>query len=470
MKVFQSILFLLVLLWSCVSLHGRYLLVYRNDGLFNMVPLDEKSLFEHNIGEEGEFLVFSENDEEKAVPLSAIDSCVVRHSDIPVLRFTFPDHSDHDQVWLKEEYITALLDVEGNGYADGLEDDTLKIKGRGNSSWAMPKKPMRLKFPAKTPLCGLKSSKSFVLLADYLDNTHMKNAVAFWLARRLGVPYANESVPCQVYINRRYTGAFLLTHKLGINGTSVDIDESQGMLFELSTEFDEKYKFRSSIFNLPVMVKDPDFEELYAEDPAGLSPEERLAAWQADFYRAEVCADSGKGFEEFDLESFVTYMLVNNVVGNDEIGYPKSVYIHKSSMAAGELYRFGPVWDFDISFNRLSPDGDSFVGIPADAPLWTNALFRALADQPEFAEAYKSRFDEFEKEILPDMLGFIDEYSRLIEPSSLLDGCRWPDYESYGWIYRTPSSDNKAAVKALKEWIIARTAFLRSRLEEGHPY
>ena len=29
------------------------------------------------------------------------------------------------------------------------------------------------------------------------------------------------------------------------------------MLFELSTEFDEPYQFRSAVYDLPVMVKDP---------------------------------------------------------------------------------------------------------------------------------------------------------------------------------------------------------------------
>ena len=466
----KKMLPLLMLVSGSFAVSGRNLLVYRNDRQFNMVKLDENTTFEHRLGQDGDFLTLSENGAETAVPLGAVDSCIVRHSDIPVLRFTFPDHPDRFQVWDKEEYITAILNIDGNGYAEDIADLTLNIKGRGNSSWSKPKKPMRLKLPAKASLCGLKKAKSYVLLADYLDNTLMKNAVTFWLARRLGVPCANSGVPCHVYINDRYTGAFLLTHKVGINGASVDIEETEGMLFELGVEYDEKYKFRSEIDNLPVMVKDPDFDELYEDDPTGPTPEERLAVWEADFNKAAASAEYGEGFDEFDLDSFVNYLLVNNVVGNDEIGYPKSLFIHKGAIAEGERYKFGPVWDFDAAFNRLSPAGDSYAEISADAPLWLNGLFRALVDKPEFVEAYKARFEVFEKEILPEMLAFIDEYSVLIEPSARLDGCRWPDFESYGWICRTPAFDNKEAVKSLKEWIVARSAFLRSRIESGYAY
>ncbi|MDE6329218.1 MAG: CotH kinase family protein [Muribaculaceae bacterium] len=470
MKILKLFITIFMVVSACMTTAARDLLIYRNDRQFNMVKLDSTTSMQHIQGEDGYYLAFPDS-ETQPIELSAIDSCIVRRSDIPVLRFTFPDYPDRYQVWDKENYINATLSIDGNGYSDNLEETTLTVKGRGNSSWSKPKKPMRLKFPSKTSICGLKKAKSYVLLADYLDNSHMKNAVAFWLAQRIGVPCANTGVPCHVYINDRYTGAFLLTHKIGINSASVDIEETEGMLFELSTEFDENYKFYSDIYKLPVMVKDPDFDELYEDDPEGPTPEERLALWEGDFNKAVYSATYGEGFDEFDLDSFVGYLLVNNIVYNDEIGHPKSLYLHKSSMAEGEVYRFGPVWDFDVAFDLLVPgDDDTYTPRRPDSPIWLNYLFKSLIARPGFAEAYKARFDEFEKEILPDLLDFIDQYAALIEPSAKLDGLAWPEYQSYGWIYRTPSFDHRESVAHLKEWLVARTAFLRSRLDNGYAY
>lgn len=96
----------------------------------------------------------------------------------------------------------------------------------------------------------------------------MRNTMAMWLARQLGIAWANDIVPCDVTFNGHDLGAFMLTGKIGINGASVDIDETQGILLELSDDYDEKYKFRSATYNLPVMVKDPDFDELAEDDPA----------------------------------------------------------------------------------------------------------------------------------------------------------------------------------------------------------
>ncbi|MDE6810747.1 MAG: hypothetical protein K2J15_00180 [Muribaculaceae bacterium] len=104
---------------------------------------------------------------ETILPISAVDSCMVHKNDIPVLRFDFPDYPQASTVWDKEKYISAVLNIEGNGFCEDLSDLSLSVKGRGNSTWLMPKKPIRLKFSKKTSVCGLKKAKSYVLLNKY---------------------------------------------------------------------------------------------------------------------------------------------------------------------------------------------------------------------------------------------------------------------------------------------------------------
>lgn len=328
----------------------------------------------------------------------------------------------------------------------------------------MPKKPMRLKFSKKTSICGFKKAKNYVLLNNYLDPTMMRNVLAMWLAKRLGVPYANTMVPCHVFINGHYSGAYTLTEKVGINSGSVEIEETEGILFELSTEYDEKYKFRSEVWDLPVMVKDPDFDELYEDDPEGLTPEERLALWQEDFNRAEAAVKEGRADEAFDMESAVNYFILYEFVKNSEIGYPKSFYLHKNSLAEGEKYYFGPAWDFDVAFNLLVVrDGVANPASP-EGDIWVNALIGEMTDSEAFQNLYKERRKIFQEEFFPEMLGYLDTYAALIEPSAKLNGFRWPDSGFYSsWTFVEPSFDTKRHVAELREWLIQRAEYLRKR-------
>ncbi|UZJ65661.1 hypothetical protein OKW96_05615 [Sphingobacterium sp. KU25419] len=49
----------------------------------------------------------------------------------------------------KEVYLNATIKIEGNNKFKDLETVKTKIKGRGNSTWAKPKKPYRLKLDKK---------------------------------------------------------------------------------------------------------------------------------------------------------------------------------------------------------------------------------------------------------------------------------------------------------------------------------
>ena len=389
-----------------------------------------------------------------------IDSIRVQAVGVPRVRITIPDYPDLQQVQEKELYLDALISIEGNGLIDDLAEGAVTVKGRGNSTWLFPKKPMRLKFNKKTAIGDFAKAKSYVLLANFIDPTHMRNTLALWLARELGMAWANHSMPCDVTFNGNDLGTFLLTEKIGINAGSVDIDETKGILLELSNDYDEKYKFYSATYGLPVMVKDPDFDEIAADNPSWGSPQSKLAQWKADFERAERLASQGRGFEAFDLESFVDYMLLYNVVLNGEIGWPKSLYIYKEKFGDDVKWMFGPAWDFDASFNLEESIGNSFQTRPYAKEVWLNPLFIALKNTPGFIDLYVERFKYFHSEIYPRMMDFFDEYAAYIEPSAKANGQIWNyDYDT-GWCLALNSFEHRNHVANLREWFGKRVAHL----------
>lgn len=460
---------------AIISLPAKELHVFRTDTVFNLLNLDDNLSIAHHTGEDAKIAISHADRYNESliteVPIRVIDRIEVTDATVPTLHFTFPDFPNADWVTDKEKYIAATLSVEGAGVVEDASDLALQVKGRGNSTWGFPKKPMRLKFNKKTSICGFKKAKSYVLLADYIDALMMRNAYGHWLARRMGIPYSNHTQPCNVYVNGKYHGLYLLTEKVGINGSSVDIDESTGILLEMGIEMDEKYQFKSEEFETPIMVKDPDFDELYADEPGSITPQERLAIWQEDYNRAEKKVEAGQGLEEFDLESVVNYILVMNVVRNDEIGFPKSLYLYKEKL--GEKYKFGPCWDFDVSGNFLggTRHGTTSIENPVvkspTSEIWLPSILYEFTSYPEVVDLYQKKFATFEEEIFPEMLTFIDEYADTIAPYAMMDAMRWPEEEVYSWCTRKNSYDRQQLVTSLKEWLTARVNYLSSQAKQG---
>ena len=459
----------IVMAWAAMTVQASdpQMFIYRNDSVFNSTHLRSGVKVTHSTDNYTMHLL-DETGDTTHIPMSAIDSCVLRVTDIPTLHFTLPDYPDAKDIWSKEDYVDAILNIEGNGYCEDMDSLKLSLRGRGNTTWGMPKKPMRMKFPKKLSLFGMAKQKNYVLLANYIDNSLMRNVIAYWTARRLGVPYANHTTPVNVIINGHPRGSYLITEKVGINSGSVDIDETKGILFELSGEYDEKYKFRSELWNLPVMVKDPDFDELVEDNPTGPSANAMLRKWESDFNEALLRLRTGKGAEAFDMESFARGFLMYSICRNNELGNPKSMYVHKEEIGSQTLYKFGPAWDFDAAFDMRKPNADGeFVETPPQGDIIINKRLEYIRECPEFMPIYKNALQKFANEDLPELLNFIKEYAVSIDPSSRMDAYVWPQEYELDWFDRTPAYNVKERADQMNQWLTDRVAYLLEQAEQG---
>lgn len=456
-RYIRPVMIMLVIMAYFSTVQSQNLLIYRNDSTFNAVPLREKSNIEHFTDAQGRPSInVSSIAGQESIAIENIDSCVVRHKDIPTLYFTFPDYPDRETVWTKDYYIDAVLSIDGGGMTDDISDLTLQVKGRGNSTWGITqKKPIRLKFPKKTSICGFNKAKSYVLLANYIDASHMKNMLSLWLARKLDVPFSNHTMPCNLIINGSYQGLYLLTEKVGINSGSVNIDEEEGILFELDDQYDEKYKFYSAPYNLPTMVKDPDFDEMDSE-AGGITPEERLKLWEEDFNIALEGIKTGNGFDYFDINSVINYILVNDFSLNNDWSIPRSFFIWKKRLGKDEKYYFGPIWDHDVAYNFIGRTG-TFTPL---RDIWYPNFCKDLIENEEFKSLYKERVKYLKNEVFPEMLEAVDGYSELIAPHAMLDGVKWPAYWIGLWYIRHNSFKAKVEADLFRSWLIDRMDYM----------
>ena len=368
-------------------------------------------------------------------------------SAIPELTITTTDPSIAE-IPSKDYYLEGTLAVNGRG---GYEDYTGKteVKGRGNSTWGYPKKPYRLKLNKKAEICGLGKAKNYVLLANHLDPTLMLNSVAFKIGRLLELPFTNHAIPVDVGLNGIYKGSYLLTEQIEVKENRVDLDENNSVMWELDSYWDDEPKFKSTAFNLPVMVKDPDLTT------------EQFEYWKKDFnaFTTQFAKEPLEGnsyVDMIDIESVAKFLITFNLVHNMEINHPKSVFLHKERNGK---YVMGPIWDFDWAYDY---EGTSNHFGRYNTPLFSSsmngvgtAFFQRFLQDSRVKTIYKRTWQDFKNNKLDALLQYVDDYAVMLKPSVERNSELWENTRSF---------DTK--VKELKTWLRNRADYIDSEVSK----
>ncbi len=368
-------------------------------------------------------------------------------SAIPELTITTTDPSIVE-IPSKDYYLEGTLAVNGRG---GYEDYTGKteVKGRGNSTWGYPKKPYRLKLNKKAEICGLGKAKNYVLLANHLDPTLMLNSVAFKIGRLLELPFTNHAIPVDVVLNGIYKGSYLLTEQIEVKENRVDLDENNSVMWELDSYWDDEPKFKSTAFNLPVMVKDPDLTT------------EQFEYWKKDFnaFTTQFAKEPLEGnsyVDMIDIESVAKFLITFNLVHNMEINHPKSVFLHKEGNGK---YVMGPIWDFDWAYDY---EGTSNHFGRYNTPLFSSsmngvgtAFFQRFLQDSRVKTIYKRTWQDFKNNKLDALLQYVDDYAVMLKPSVERNSELWENTRSF---------DTK--VKELKTWLRNRADYIDSEVSK----
>lgn len=318
--------------------------------------------------------------------------------------------------WMEGASITITLPDGTKDY----ESKDLQIRGRGNTTWSYPKKPYALKLDSKAEILGMPKHKRWVLLANWMDRTLMRNDVAFQIARQTGLAWTPRGQFVELYLNGKHMGNYYLCEQIKIDKNRVNINEMKttdiegdnltgGYLMELDVYFDEVNKFHSTIKKLPYMFKDPDEEVLQPEQ----------YQYMKDFinkFESTLYADDWLKKREYvnyiDIDSFIDFLFVFELSSNGEPGWPKSCYMYKDKL--GKLTA-GPIWDFD--WGTFIP-GNSFLNKEA-------LYYDRLLKDPIFVSTLKSRWAMFKPkfETIPS---YISTTANTLKASDKINITLWP--------------------------------------------
>lgn len=450
-------------------------------------------------------LILYDRDGEQALKAPVI---FMYSSDLPVLALTtYSGSMEHiDESRENEETgKAALLDKDGKEIYAG---DVESIRGRGNSTWGLSKKPYQFKLCEKADFFGFGESRSWNLIANGYDETRLRNRIVMELAKELGMNYVPESRMIDLYINDIYYGNYYLTEKIRIGSSNVDIRDMETVLNSIYSSKELEMLTRRETEDGDRKWVENGYEEAdlsggyllerelptrfvqeisgfittqgdcYAlKSPAHASKEQvdYIACLMQEFQDAVDKKDgihpkTGKHYTEYiDVTSFVQKYLVEEISKNYDAGVTSSFFYKPEDAVSSKIFA-GPVWDYDVCFGNCNLDeiASNPIGITKMRDhVYGTDLFASLYEKEDFYHQIETLYEEKALPFLRKLLAEgIDEMVEESRASAEMDSIRWERLENRYQYYK--EYDN--SVRYLKWFIAERMAFLNEVWLEGAVY
>ena len=314
---------------------------------------------------------------------------------------------------------------------------------RGNTSKVYPKKPLALKFNEKKSVLGMPEHKRWVLLANWLDHSMIRNTVAFDIAQltelvwRYSGAYIDPGVPWNVHgqnvelvIDGHHVGNYLLCEQIKVDENRLNL--TNGYLLEVDGNYDEPSKFKTSK-NVPFMFKDEVSSTIVNEVKT------KVQSIETNIYNGKF----EEAYKSLDINSVVDQWLVFELAMNREYGDPRSVYMFMND--EGKLCG-GPVWDFDRgtfqnqerarelcdskgpgddNYYRIKPDNEWLCWRTQESDTYSYIWYKKLITDPIFQQTVKERWAVLKPylDMIPDQIRYYGETQAV---SYKYDSAMWP--------------------------------------------
>ena len=410
----------------------------------------------------------------------------------------------------------AVLLVEADGGV-ACEQTLSQIRIRGNSTTQYEKKAYQIRLEEKQALLGMDADRTWVLLANYIDRSLLRNTLALRLASAAGIAYTPESTPVDVYLNNEYMGNYLLCEKVETGEGRVEIDDLEEATDAVNAQALDSYApagygldasrnsrqygygewrptpdtwraidipqdpaditggyllevgvFRDwaeqpSAFVLhsgwPLAIKEPE----YASVAQTLYIRDRFQHIDSAISDGDWATLSGL----IDVDSWVRKYVLEELLGNYD-GGTGSQYFYKRS--GDPLIYCGPPWDYDnilgVNSTVGQPDG-FYVNRRAQQPgavfprLWTMEAFRTAA-----RETYRKVYQPLVEALLGEAndpggaIQTLASCAEEIRASAEMNFIRWPIDYSYHRQVQSTGGSYQENVDFLSDFLRRRAAFL----------
>ncbi|MFZ2285233.1 MAG: CotH kinase family protein [Lutibacter sp.] len=351
----------------------------------------------------------------------------------------------------KDIEIPGTLTIDGGRNYSMLNNTTMAIRGRGNSTWWLhPKKPYQLKFESKNEMLGMPKDKKWIFLAEYSDKTMLRNVAAFEMGYLSKLEFTPKSAFAEVYLNNQYNGTYSISQKVEAGSNRVVLG-STGYLLEID-QLDRldpgDVYFRTNDFL--INIKEPEL----TIDSNEYNYVKNLLNEFENVLKSDQFKDPNIGYAKYiDVDSFIDWYLINEIAKNQDSKDFSSIFLNV--MPGGKI-KMGPIWDFDLAFGNVNySDATNPTGFWVKDHKWYARLFQ----DPLFVAKVKLRFIYF-KDRQNLIIDKIDTYANYLKWAQEENDKKWNTIGVYVWPNHLVLGTYEAEVNQLKTWYSQRMNWL----------
>lgn len=421
-------------------------------------------------------------------------------------------------------YETATVSVSNGEENTALTDVAAGVKVRGNYTLDYVQKGIRIKFDKKQSMLGLNGNekyKSWVLLADYKDNTNTQNFVTDFMGNnmlRADGLYCTDSRHVNVYLNNQYWGVYLLAEQQQEGSTrmnvpkveSTDVGTDIGYICELDYYYDQEdlalggdYTFTMDYEGNSLTNFDGDtvgnFIRGYTikSDTNNDTQRTFIKNYVQNCYKLMYSATHGNTFYKFNddhsalvlaganefasakecvesavnVQSLVDMYLLQDIACDPDVGY-SSFYLDVDMSATGsKKLTFEAPWDYDSAYgvtNRMEdPESGTFAANHKGQnrqPYYPNAWFTVLIHEDWFMNMIQQKWQEMKHfNLFQRSLDLINTVATNYETDFANLKAKWPQKwqnMSEKCNRANARTTQKQAAQDLMNWLSARFLYL----------
>lgn len=411
----------------------------------------------------------------------------VFESNLPIVKITTAVNEDI----VDEPRVKAFMGIIDNGPGvkntsfdtfNGYEG-AISIEYHGTSSLSFDKKSYALETQNQdgsnnnVELLGLPKENDWILQAPYSDKSLLRNVLTYHMGNLTG-RYAPKTKLCELFVNNKYEGIYVLTEKIKQDKNRVDISK----LTEEDDAGDELtggyiIKVDRNEQNIPgagwysTFPDDKFFAFVEPKDDKIIAAQkEYISRYMFNFESDMASSQFDEVYDDYiDIESLVDYFLVTEI-GKHIDAYKLSFYIYKDKDSKGGKINFGPLWDFNFGYGNFnfacSPDPEGWAYEFPDCGSWHPFWARKLIDIPNVQHLSQCRWTElrlgpFQTDSL---LRFIDEKVSYMGDAIDRNFERWPVLGEYVYANDFIGRDYNEELDFFKTWLKNRLEWLDNNM------
>ncbi len=431
--------------------------------------------------------VMSEAGDSKKYKISL--NCPQINTELPVLHI-----KPSSLVESKDRYVQTgiiLYDKSKGGSTSGWFDGYAEIRGRGNSTWILPKKPYRIKFPEKVSPIGLDhaSAKSWVILAHDMDKSLIRNHMAFEYSKVMFNPaegyhdkdailftpnskFVNVYMTGEYYysdsnetktLKNDYLGVYQMSDQMERSGGRIEVEKLEasdgnnpdkitgGYILESDVHEGDKISSRGIRFNYKY-PKDDDC------DPAQYDYIKNHVEMAENVLYGPDFKDPVNGWRKyFDEKTLADFIIIKEFAG-DMDGFT-STYLYKRR--GNDKFFFGPIWDCDkgwdndkrLPYREYQPLTSLMINAGFRMPgakdgydwfrrFWEDETFRAFVNARWIAK--KAELNAVTEMVLNEIPA---NMAKAIEANFTV----WPFYYQFSSEAKMPSANYSSEIEHIRE-------------------